>query len=357
MRPLPSIARSNRSRQVTPIRVMLVDDSRVTRLTFACVLEGNPDIEVVAQAQDSDQALELLKTVRADIILLDIEMPRRSGIDALPEIAKAAGFAKIIIVSAFAEKNGPAALKALSLGACDTLAKPAAGNAGRGFSELLLDKVLRLGRDTSHANAHPNVCSDAAQLSLVPPECIAIGASTGGIPIIFKLIKNLDDRVQCPLFIVQHLPEAFMDFFAGQLRSYTSRPVSIAVAGEEVKRGHIYVAPGSAHLICRKVRQKIFLDHMNNPQISRYCPSVDVLFSSLAKVYGSKALAIVLSGMGNDGVTGARLLSEQGAPIIVQDEASSVVWGMPGAVVREQLATAILSGDAMNAALSAAVRT
>ncbi len=344
----------NRSRLKPPIRVMLVDDSRVTRSTFAHVLGGHADIEVVAEAEDSDHALRLLQTTQADIILLDIEMPRRSGIDALPDIVKVAGSAKIIIVSAFAEKNGPAALKALSLGACDTLAKPGGEAVEGSFSEALLDKVIRLGRQllpTRHSN---DVCTDVRNLALSYPDCIAIGASTGGIPMIFDLVKNLDDALQCPVFIVQHLPEAFMDFFAGQLRSYTQRTVSVAVAGEEVRPGHIYVAPGNAHLVFRKVRQRVFLDHLHNIEVSRYCPSVDVLFTSIAKTYGAKALAIVLSGMGNDGVAGARHLSAHGAPILVQDEASSVVWGMPGAVVREQLATAVLSMAGMHAALSSA---
>jgi two-component system chemotaxis response regulator CheB len=331
---------------------MLVDDSRVTRSTFAHVLEGNADIEVVAQAGDSDRALELLKSVTVDIILLDIEMPRRSGIDALPDIAKAAGSAKIIIVSAFAEKNGPAALKALSLGACDTLAKPGCGDGEYNFAETLLDKVFRLGRQNSRISDHQDVCRDADGLELSRPECIVIGASTGGIPAIFSLLKGLDDGLQCPLVIVQHLPDAFMDFFARQLSSYTSRPVSVAAAGVQVKQGHIYVAPGSAHLACRRARQMVYFDPVGNTEVSRYCPSVDVLFSSIAKVYGSKALAIVLSGMGNDGVAGARLLAAEGAPIIVQDEATSVVWGMPGAIVRERLATAILSPVEITAALS-----
>jgi two-component system chemotaxis response regulator CheB len=354
MRPL-SVAKSvEQSGPDTAIRVMLVDDSRVSRATFASLLSRHPDIEVVAEAQDSDQALQLLQTVQVDIILLDIEMPRRTGIDALPDIVKAAGSAKIIIVSAFVENNGPAALKALSLGACDTLSKPSNSNSGSVFSNALLDKVTRLGRRNATKILRQAADSSSQIVVLDRPECIAIGASTGGIPIIFEIIKNLDSALSCPILIVQHLPQAFMEFFAGQLRSHTLRPVSVAVAGEEIKSGHVYVAPGNAHLVCRKARQRFYLDHVNDPEISRYCPSVDVLFSSVAKAYGSKALAIVLSGMGNDGVAGARLLSAQGSTIIAQDEASSVVWGMPGAVVRENLANAVLSVEVMSSSLSRA---
>jgi two-component system, chemotaxis family, protein-glutamate methylesterase/glutaminase len=356
MRELSQTSVAKRSSAARPIRVMLVDDSRITRTTFACILGGNGEIEIVAEAEDSEQALQILKTQKVDIILLDIEMPRRSGIDALPDILQVADNAKVMVVSAFAEKNGPAALKALALGACDTLAKPGRDYENADFSEILLEKVIRLGRREPIVSAGSAESFDAATLQLDAPQCIAIGASTGGIPSIFNIVKNLSANTQCPVFIVQHLPLAFMDFFAAQLRSHTDRPVSVAAAGEIVKPGQIYVAPGDAHLVCRRVRQQVVMDHVTDNEISRYCPSVDVLFSSVAKSYGSTALAIVLSGMGNDGVAGARLLADAEAKIIVQDEASSVVWGMPGAVVREQLANGIMSVDAINDALAKAGR-
>ncbi len=345
------------SRPQKPIRVMLVDDSRVARSVFTRMLESHADIAVVATAEDSEQALDQLGTLEVDIILLDIEMPRRSGIDALPDILAAAGNAKILVVSAFAEKNGPAALQALSLGACDTLAKPGRSGSKRGgFSEALLDKVIRLGKISPPRTKPKSEVPDEGIPSLAMPKCISIGASTGGIPVIFEIINKLDPALQCPIFIVQHLPEAFMDFFARQLRLHTDRPVSVAVFGEVVLDGHIYIAPGNAHLVCRKDRGRVILDHEKNGDISRYCPSVDVLLSSVARTYGADALAIVLSGMGNDGTSGARDLAAKGGSILVQDEATSVVWGMPGSIVREQLATAILSPENIGAALAKSVK-
>jgi two-component system, chemotaxis family, protein-glutamate methylesterase/glutaminase len=326
-----------------PIRVMLVDDSQVTRAIFSRLLAGHAEIHVVAQAEDSESAIGILKAQQVDIILLDIEMPRRSGLEALPDIVRAARQAKIIIVSSHAQKNGAAALKALSLGACDTLAKPGRSGAVHGtFANALIDKVMRLGREV--ASAAPVLNDNEGQVPKLyaTPDCIAIGASTGGIPAIFEIIRTLDASLLCPVFVVQHLPEAFMDFFAQQMRRYTDRLVSVAEAGAEVRPGHIYVAPGNAHLVCRRIRHKIVLDHLPGGDAHHYCPSVDVLFTSIAKVYGAKALAIVLSGMGHDGAAGARVLASRGAPIIVQDEASCVVWGMPGSVARENLATAIL---------------
>lgn len=333
-----------------PIRVMLVDDSKVARSIFARLLAGSDEVEVVAEAEDSAEALARLGQLRADVILLDIEMPKRSGLDALPEILQASHGARVIVVSAFVEENGPAAIEALSLGACDTLAKPGRTGFNGRFADMLLEKVVRLGR-TARRGETPRL-PKSGPVQIAVPECIAIGASTGGIPIIYKLVAALPPRLVCPIFIVQHLPDAFMDFFARQLASHTNRPVSVAARGIEVLPGRIYVAPGDAHLVTRRMRGKVVVDHVAEYADSRYCPSVDALFASVAEVYGDRALAIVLSGMGNDGAAGARKLHGNGATILAQDAESSVVWGMPGAVARENLARAILSPDGLAATLS-----
>ena len=324
---------------------MLVDDSNVARAIFARVLGDRDRIEIVAEAADSAEALAILAVTSVDVILLDIEMPKRSGLDALPDILAASGDARVIVVSSFVEENGAAAVEALSLGACDTLAKPGRAGFGGRFSEVLVEKVARLGR-SGRKSAHKSPIS-SAPVTFTVPDCIAIGASTGGIPVIYKLIASLDPKLDCPIFIVQHLPEAFMDFFARQLAAYTQRIVSVAARGTEVMPGQIYVAPGNAHLVCRRSGSKYIIDHVTEYAESRYCPSVDALFTSVAQSYGAGALAIVLSGMGNDGAAGARKLADSGANIWVQDADSSVVWGMPGAVARENLANAILSPDEM----------
>jgi two-component system chemotaxis response regulator CheB len=340
---------ANRAKsQGRPIRVMLVDDSIVARSIFARVLGKHDDIEIVCQAEDSEAALLSLESNNVDIILLDIEMPKRSGLDALPDIQAKANGARILVVSAFAEENGPAAIQALSLGACDTLAKPGrSGFSGR-FSEILIDKVVRLGRSAKERNDAGYVAKLAVDYHVITkPSCIAIGSSTGGIPAIYEIVRNLDAAMTCPVFITQHLPDAFMTFFAKQLGSLTDRVVKVAEAGELVRDNHIYVASGHAHLVCRKERGKIIIDHQTHYAASRYCPSVDAMFESVSTVYGADGMAIVFSGMGNDGVIGARKLSAAGAPILVQDMESSVVWGMPGAVAREKLATAILTPEQM----------
>jgi two-component system, chemotaxis family, protein-glutamate methylesterase/glutaminase len=340
---------------VRPIRVMLVDDSNVARAIFARLLSENGDIVVVAEAANSDEAMQILHAGRqVDVILLDIEMPQRSGLDALPDILVASKGASVIVVSSFAEENGPAAIQSLSLGACDTLAKPGLSGFGEGFSDRLVEKVTRLGRSYRHEGAVHHVSKQS--LRIVRPKCLAIGASTGGIPVIQSLLKGLDPQLDCPVFIVQHLPTAFMDFFARQLSAFTNRTISVAKPGAIVEDGHVYVAPGDAHLICRRTDRKVVLDHVSQYSDSRYCPSVDALFASVAEVYGSDALAIVLSGMGNDGLAGARLLASHRATILVQDPESSVVWGMPGAIARDGLASAVLNPAQLSDALSGTVQ-
>lgn len=344
-----------------PIKVLLVDDSNVVRSIFARMLQNSGEAEIVGEAGNSEDALSLLKTVQPDIILLDIEMPERSGLDALPDILDAASGARVLVVSSFVEENGPAAIRALGLGACDTLSKPGRfGFAGR-FPELLVEKVVRLG-SSSRLGAgkivEPEFDSPDAyeKFEISPPDCIAIGASTGGIPIIYEVIRNLPAELDCPIFIAQHLPDAFMEFFARQLSAQTDRAVCVPKPGTEIRERTIYISPGSAHLTCVQSGRRRKIEHLDHYAGSRYSPSVDALFESVAHVYGAGALAVVLSGMGNDGAAGAVRLSAAGANIIVQDAESSVVWGMPGAVAKAGLANAILPPPLMTRLLARAVK-
>jgi two-component system, chemotaxis family, protein-glutamate methylesterase/glutaminase len=328
------------------IRVLVVDDSKIVRSIFSRVLQDSGEVLIVGEAASSAEALETLKRDAADIILLDIEMPERSGLEALPDILDAANGARVLVVSSFVEENGPAAIKALSLGACDTLSKPGRHGFSGKFSEILVEKVVRLGRTRKvRPAAQPKIQSaqfNRAEDGFAKPECIAIGASTGGIPVIYEIVRSLSPALDCPIFITQHLPHAFMEFFARQLQSQTDRAVKVSNAGELVRGGTIYISPGDAHLVCRRSDSVVLIDHLDDYPGSRYSPSVDALLESVASTYGAGALGIILSGMGNDGSLGAVQFARHNGRIIVQDEESSVVWGMPGAIVRAGLADAIM---------------
>ncbi len=335
------------------VRVMLVDDSAVARSILSRILARTNEIELVVEAQDTKSALSALDKNYVDIILLDIEMPGRTGLDALPEMIAKSNGAGIIIVSSFAEENGPAAIKALSLGACDTLAKPGRTGFSGNFSQTLVNKIISLGRSKTPItkehlidNKAPHSAANAA------PDCIAIGASTGGIPAIFEIVQKLNSEVSCPIFITQHLPEAFMTFFARQLASHTHRNVVVAEENMIVEPNTIYVAPGTSHLVCRKVKSQIRIGAQETYSKSRYCPSVDAMLESMAEIYGDRALTVILSGMGQDGLIGARELWLKNGRIIAQNIDTSVVWGMPGAIVRENMATAVLAPDAIAAMIN-----
>jgi two-component system, chemotaxis family, protein-glutamate methylesterase/glutaminase len=326
------------------VRVMLVDDSAVARSIISRILGRAKEVEIIFEAPDTASALNALLDVEVDIILLDIEMPTRNGLDALPELLKQSAGASVLVVSSIAEENGPAAIKALSLGASDTLAKPGRSGFSGSFSQSLLEKVLFLAQSRTQKIPMPERAAPHSRLRMIEQlDCVAIGASTGGIPAIFKIISALPPQFNCPILITQHLPVAFMPFFAQQLERLTDRKVLVAEHNLLIENDSIYVASGLAHMCCKKKGDKIYLDTMDSYPGSQYCPSVDAMLESVADVYGAKSLSIILSGMGQDGLIGARKIAAINGSIVVQDASSSVVWGMPGAIVRENLASAILS--------------
>jgi two-component system, chemotaxis family, protein-glutamate methylesterase/glutaminase len=337
-----------------PIRVMLVDDSKVVLSVFSRILEADPRIKISAQMHSISDALAYLDSNQVDVILLDIQMPDRSGLDALPEILTAGNGAKVMIVSSIAEQDGPAAIKALELGACDALAKPGRTGYRGQFAEVLIERVVSLGQsEREKIGAVKQKQANATIRAISKPTCIAVGASTGGLPAIYTLIGKLDKSVNCPIFITQHLPEAFMTFFAKQLSAATSRKVIVPANGEIVQDYTVYVAPGDADLGLIMQGDALCIKLLPRRPENIYCPSVDVMLENIALFYGSDALAFICSGMGNDGLKGARELSKVSATIVAQDSESSVVWGMPGSVVRDGTSTYILDPNQLVSAINA----
>jgi two-component system chemotaxis response regulator CheB len=330
------------------VRVMLVDDSLVVRSILERIVDQKRGLEVCASVASAHDALAFLAREPVDVVVLDIEMPGMNGIDALPHILERAANARVLILSSNCVEGGPAAIDALALGASDTLAKPGRGSFSGRFAEVLTERIISLGQQrdlpavarATHRPAPPPapVAIDNDQ----PVECIAVAASTGGIPAFNNFLTHLSPRVTAPILLTQHLPDAFMEFFARQLAAQTDRNVCVAKAGAEIADRTIYISPGNAHLTCAQAGRRRKIEHLQHYSGSRYSPSVDALFESVADVYGRGALAIVLSGMGNDGASGAERLARNGARIIVQDADSCVVWGMPGAVAKAGLADAIL---------------
>ncbi len=336
------------SSPVKQVRVLVIDDSLVVRSILERIIGGHDGFELAGSLASAIDAVEFLKKNNVDIILLDIEMPDRCGLDALPDILAECGAARVMILSSACEEGGPAAMRALSLGACDTMAKPGRSSFAGNFSSMLIDRMQQLVR--SNLNEGKPVETIVMSIPQEPqgqPGCIAIGASTGGIPAIHTFLENISPAIDAPMLLTQHLPETFLPFLVRQLQKFTDRRVMLGQQGMKLERSHIYVAPGHGHMTCERVGSQVRLSIIPGAMPSAYTPAVDPMLASVASVFGRDALAIIMSGMGQDGLLGVEKMAAQGAQIFVQDAQTSVVWGMPGVVARAGFANAIMPVDRM----------
>ena len=329
-----------------PIRLMIVDDSPVARAILSRMIGAYPEFEVAAAVGGASEAVETLKRIRVDIVLLDVEMPGTSGLDALPDILALGRGARVLVVSSFCAEGAEAAVRALAAGAADILPKPGAGAPGERFSALLAERLRRLAAiETDTPGAMPD--QPASPYPLRPfgecrLGCIAIGASTGGFHSVAGFLKALPASVTVPILVTQHLPAAFMPIFARQLETASGRRAHIAEDGAPLRPREIVVAPGDAHLTLAERDRVICVQLDRTPDPSGCMPAVDVMLASASAQYGRGAVGVVLSGMGRDGLAGARAIVTGGGAMLVQDAATSAVWGMPRAVAEAGLASAVL---------------
>lgn len=333
---------------MAPIRVMIVDDSIVARSILQSIVAPLPDFDVVATASTAEQAFATLDTMAVDVVILDLALPGMDGLTALPQILRRGRGARVVVVSAAAGRGADACVRALTLGAADTLEKPQTGGFNDAFRASLVDKLRRVGGDAAVRDTVP-LAPTAAPLPLVPTReavagpigCIAIGASTGGLHALSAFFRALPPDVNPPILVTQHLPDAFMRYFAAQIAEIARRPAEVAAEGAPLQRGCLLVAPGFAHLRLRSVRNEVRVTLDTAPAPSACLPSVDPMFQSVAEQYGTTAFAVVLSGMGRDGSLGARQIVDAGGEVAAQDRRTSVVWGMPGAVAKAGLAATV----------------
>jgi len=246
---------------VRPIRVLLVDDSLVARTVLARLLEARPEFEIAGAAPTADQGIVFLAGHQIDIVVLDVEMPGKDGLTALPEILAASHGARVLIVSSAAEAGASATVRALTLGAADTLLKPTAGNFAGEFSHKFIEALLRIGHarhlpeklESKARDAAPRAIAPVPMISLRPTRsgkisCLAIGASTGGLHALSAFLRQLSPSFDAPILITQHLPPPFMPYFAAQLRDIAGRPASVAADGMALRPGEMFIAPGEGHI-------------------------------------------------------------------------------------------------------------
>jgi two-component system chemotaxis response regulator CheB len=329
---------------------MIVDDSMVARAVLSRMVEADPAFEIVAVAGTAEDALEALDAVRVDIVLLDLDMPGAGGLKSIPKIIEAAGGAKVIIVSSMAEEGAEETVAALALGAADTIPKPGVGRFNGKFSEVLVSKLKALGR-ANHAQpavyhvAASGVPAPLRAMNTGRIDVLAIGASTGGIHALDTLFQQLPPAIGVPILVTQHLPEPFMPIFARQLGATAKRRAVVAEEGMELHPDLIMIAPGDSHMTVALSGSTPVVHLIQGRSSSGCMPSVDPMFASVGAVFGERALGVVLTGMGRDGVDGAHGIVAAGGSVLAQDELSSAVWGMPRAVLEAGLASAVLSPD------------
>ena len=357
MRPAATAPTRARADARRAIRVMVVDDSVTVRTAFSRMIESEPDLEVVTTAGSAEVALAKLSTLSVDVILLDLEMPGIGGLGALPKLLERGNGVQVLVVSSLTADGAEHSLAALSMGAADTMAKPRLGGFDESYRSALLARIRALG-ESSEANvpqqarrAAPPVPAPRAHRK--PVQALAIGASTGGIHALNRMLAALPRDFAPPILVTQHLPDSFMPVFARQLEVASARKAIVAGEPTEIRSGHIYVAPGHGHLTVHRKAGRLVTGLSHEPATSGCMPSVDPMLASLARATDGEAVAVLLSGMGRDGLEGATDLEAAGGTILAQDQATSSVWGMPGAVTRAGLATTVGPPEELAEALAA----
>jgi len=359
----------------TCIRAMVVDDSAIVRGLISRILESDSDIKVISSVGDGLMALNAIKRHDVDVVVLDIEMPRMDGLTALPKLIEARPGVKVIMASTLTRRNAEISMKAMELGASDYIPKPTSTggiHSGDEFKRELIDKVRALvnlpAASSSGGTAPtaatgtsvprrpavqrtvrtaPTVPAKSTSTNLRPagtarPNVIAIGSSTGGPQALQRVLGNLSASITLPILITQHMPATFTTILAEHISRASGRPCKEAEDGDVVRTGEIYVAPGDFHMGLEQSGTDVII-RLNQDPPENFCrPSADVMLRAVLDVYGSNVLVVILTGMGQDGLVGSSAIADAGGTVIAQDEESSVVWGMPGAVATRGICSAVL---------------
>ena len=328
------------------VKILIVDDSAFMRKSLEIILRDEPDFEIVGKAKDGKEAVELNRKLRPDIITMDIEMPVMDGLKALEIIMKEQP-TSVLMVSSLTSEGADATIKALNLGAVDFIPK------GMSFVNMdilkikdeIISKIKQISRSKrfKFLGSKPKT-TPTAQVLKQPVgnfRAVSIGISTGGPLSLKEVIPNLSENLRVPVFIVQHMPPKFTFSLAQRLDSVSKVTVKEAEDGEEVRKGYVYIAPGGKHMtVVKNGIERIRIS--DQPEDTIFRPSVDVTLGSLVDVYGGRMISAIMTGMGHDGLEGVKKLKSVGGYSIAQDEATSVIYGMPRAVVENGVADAIL---------------
>ncbi len=358
-----------------PVKVMMVDDSAIIRGLYRRMIDQDPDVEIVADASNGQLAIDRLKNKEVDIIVLDIEMPVMDGLSAIPHLLKVQPGVMILMASTLTARNAEFSLQALSAGAADYIEKPTSRSeltSGQSFKDELLNKIKALGATAQRrsrrgagitqsptspepieakkkADSNWQLASTSdirlREPGVTLPRIIAVGSSTGGPQALSVVFGNLPVSLRVPIVVAQHMPPMFTKTLADRINSQTEWSCREAEDGDELTPGTILVAPGGFHMVVAREGTRVVAKLNQEPAVNFCRPAVDPLFISVADVYGAASLAVILTGMGNDGRNGAQSIVEKGGTLYAQDESSSVVWGMPGTVAAAGLCSKVIPLD------------
>jgi two-component system chemotaxis response regulator CheB len=350
-----------------PIRVLIVDDSAVVRGVLGRMVDAQPDMQVATTATNGSDALNALRLQEIDVVLLDIEMPVMDGLTALPLIVQRHPRARVLVTSSFTQQSASITTRALALGALDYVHKPSARGTGAFGVEAAAAEIIAKIRIVSSARSRSALIAEgrttdsavstkqaraAGQASSdFEPEVLALAASTGGPNALARVVAGLPSDFPLPVLVTQHMPPIFTTMFAQRLARESSLQCEEARDGDILQPGRIYVAPGNHHMtVMGAGAQRIPTIHITSDLPEHHCrPAADPMFRTAAQLFPNGVLAVVLTGMGEDGRQGCEAVAAAGGRVIVQDEASSVVWGMPGSVVASGVPCSILPLQSISA--------
>jgi len=336
------------------IKVMVVDDSAVTRWMIQSILESEPDIKISGTANNGLQALERIETIKPDIVVLDVEMPEMDGIAALKQIRRRHPGLPVLMFSTLTKKSAATTLEALALGAADYVTKPFREGGREAAMDAVRTQLVPKIRALVHPESikfdfpSPATVEPTAPIVHRPPtkslriDAVIIGASTGGPNALADVIPHIPETVTVPILIVQHMPPVFTQMLADRLDARSPLRVIESSPSMRVTAGTIYVAQGGVHMVVRRAGPTVLIDADDGPPEHSVKPSVDVLLRSAVEVWGGNILSVILTGMGEDGLSGCKEVVSAGGMVIAQDSATSLVWGMPGAVAKAGLATEVV---------------
>ena len=318
---------------MTPIKVLIVDDSVFIRKLLTEILQADPALHVVGAANDPIEAKEMMNTLNPDVLTLDVEMPHMDGVSFLEKIMRLKPM-PVVMISSKTTESADVTLRSLALGAVDFITKPSnyAFKDIENMADVIREKVKHAARANIQTQRTKAPLRTVAPIKIKQDIVVAIGSSTGGVEALESILKNLPATMP-PILVTQHMPPHVTESLAKRLNALLPLTVVEAMDGDRLQPNHVYIAPGGRHLVVKKTKYDAIASLLDTEKVNAHRPSVDVMFQSVADVFGAKALGVILTGMGTDGALGLKAMRDKGAHTLGQNQSTCVIYGMPKAAM------------------------